>query len=128
MKNISFVIAILSVIWSCTKDVGKRPVVCNTPAAVSYSNDVQKLFDQNCNTAGCHSGSSPAGGLNLEASVSYSELMQSGSGYIDTINPNYSLLYAQMNSASNPMPPSGKLSSCKLDLIMKWIQQKAKKN
>ena len=34
-----------------------------------------------------------------------------------------SIIYIKMNSASQPMPPSGQLDICKKDLILKCIQQ-----
>lgn len=119
---------ILLLTYACTKDVGKPVVTCNIPQVISYSSDIQKIFNESCALSGCHSGNNPAGNLNLDASVSYQQLMQNGSGYVDTIQPNFSLLYAQMNSVSNPMPPSGKLDACRLDAVLRWIQQKAKNN
>lgn len=116
---------------SCTHDKGKivvPEVTCNTPAVVSFSSDIIPIFDKYCNTSGCHSGSSPTGNLNLESSMAYSQLMKHSSGYIDTMHPDYSLLYAQINSTSQPMPPTGNLDKCDLNLIYKWIQQKAKNN
>lgn len=101
---------------------------CEPPALVSFQQDIMPVFNQSCNMVGCHAGSSPAGNLNLEPSQAYNDLMFSGSGYIDTINPKFSLLYAQMMSVSNPMPPTGKLDSCSIQLVLKWIQQKAKNN
>ncbi|MGZ3883929.1 MAG: c-type cytochrome domain-containing protein [Bacteroidia bacterium] len=116
-------------ITDCTKDKGQLPPpVCNTPAVVSFSADVNPLFQTYCSTSGCHTGGSPAGNLNLDAASSYTALMKPGSGYIDTVNANFSLLYSQMISASSPMPPTGKLDDCKTGLILKWIQQKAKHN
>jgi len=131
MKNrpgiFAFIISTLF-FFACTKDKGIPMGLennCNIPAITSYSKDVQPLFDQYC--VNCHSGANPQGNLNLQ-SESYLHLMKPSTGYIDTINPKFSLLYAQMNSTSNPMPPSGKLDKCKTDLILKWIEQKAKNN
>lgn len=122
-------LAALACVNSCTKDKGLLPPpVCDTPAVVSYSANVNPLFQTYCSTAGCHSGSSPAANLNLEAASSYTALMKPGSGYIDTVNPNFSLLYSQMMSTSEPMPPTGRLDDCKTGMILKWIQQKAKQN
>ncbi len=101
---------------------------CTTPDLVSFSKDIIPIFNQHCNNAGCHVGTSPAGKLNLEASAAYNQLQKKGSGYIDTINPNFSVLYASMISISNPMPTSGKLDDCTINLVLKWIQQKAKNN
>ncbi len=119
------------VISSCKHDKGPNTepeLICNPPATVSFNNDLKPIFNQYCNTSGCHSGSSPAGNLDLTPAVAYTQLMKPSKGYVDTINPQYSVLYADMNSSSDPMPPTGKLDKCKLELVMKWIQQKAKNN
>lgn len=108
----------------------KVVVACpsDTMTVVSFSKNVLPVLNANCNTTGCHSGSNPAGNLNLSSSVAYSQLMQKGLGYVDTTNPNYSVLYSQLNSTSTPMPPTGKLDACTINLVYKWIQQKAKNN
>lgn len=127
------ILAILSgiagvAIFSCTFKKADIKPICNIPAKVSFSSDILPILNAHCNTLGCHTGTRPAGNLNLDASVAYTKLMKSGSGYIDTINPNYSLLYSLMITTSKPMPPSGKLDECKTNMILKWIQQKAKNN
>jgi len=114
--------------YSCTYDVAEPVIVCKTPDTISFGRDIIPILNAECNTNGCHSGNSPSGGLNLEQAFAYKELMKSGSGYIDTVITKYSVLYAQMNSKSNPMPPKGKLDACKIDLVFKWIQQRAKNN
>ncbi len=116
------------VFYSCKHDTGMIKPICTTPETISFSNNIIPLFIQNCSTSGCHSGSNAAAHLNLDAAVAYTSLTKSGSGYIDTISPSASLLYAQMVSASNPMPKTGRLDDCKTNLILKWIQQKAKNN
>lgn len=126
--NLLFVL-VVPVLFSCKNDKGKivEPS-CNTPATVSFNSDIVPLFNTYCNTSGCHSGTNPAGNLDLTAASAYTALTNPSSGYIDTIHPTYSVLYAQMNSISNPMPPTGKLNKCKIELILTWIQQKAKNN
>lgn len=98
------------------------------PDSVSFSKHIIPLLNKNCNTSGCHSGLSPEGKLNLEPAVAYSKLSKKGSGYIDTINPKNSVLYSAVVSASNPMPPTGRLDDCSIELIYKWMQQKGKNN
>jgi hypothetical protein len=127
-KYVAAIIIFLLLSTSCTYEKVEPRSVCETPVVVSFKNDIQPIFDVHCNTAGCHSGTNPEGNLNLEASQSYAQLWRKKSGYLDTLNPKYSVLYASMNSISNPMPPTGKLDACTLDLILKWIEQKAKNN
>ena len=110
---------------SCKKEQSQN---CKTPNEVSFKNDIQTIFNQNCVSSGCHAANKPAGGLNLESPGTYMELLEPKSGYIDTLNPNSSLLYVSMTSATNPMPPKGKLDDCTTQMVLKWIQQKAKNN
>lgn len=124
MKNFYLALSILILMISCKK--GTTEPVCTTPATVSFSKDIQPIFNANCNTSGCHSGTKPAGNLNLERNQAYANLMDSKSGYIDTTKPENSILYVSMTSKTNPMPPNGKLDGCTTDLILKWIQQGAR--
>jgi hypothetical protein len=96
--------------------------------SVSFSTDIVPLFNTYCNISGCHSGSSPEGNFNLESSIAYMELMKPGTGYIDTVTPGFSVLYTQLISVSQPMPPTGKLDDCRIEMVLKWIEQGAKNN
>jgi len=130
IKNVTYLFCLLMITISCSyeKLEPASKTECEPIDTVSFSRNIIPIFNQHCNGSGCHSGTNPAGNLNLEASQAYAQLMNSSSGYIDTINPRYSVLHASMNSSSNPMPPSGKLDKCTLDRVLKWIQQKAKNN
>jgi len=126
MRLLFLICLTFSISVACKKATVEE--VCTTPTEISYKRDIQPIFNSNCATSGCHSGTNSAGGLNLEASISYQNLTASKSGYIDTTYPSASLLYSSMTSISNPMPPNGKLSKCTTDLILAWIKQKAKNN
>jgi len=126
MRLLFLICLTFSISVACKKATVEE--VCTTPTEISYKRDIQPIFNSNCATSGCHSGTNSAGGLNLDPSVSFKNLTASKSGYIDTVHPIASLLYASMTSVSNPMPPNGKLSKCKTDLILAWIKQKAKNN
>ena len=126
---------ILSIISCCScvhhnKEEVKPVADCSTvlPQTVFFNHDILPLFGKNCSLSGCHSGTSPAGNLNLEPSVAYSKLSKPGSGYIDTLNPEHSVLYSALVSVSNPMPPTGNLDKCDIELIRRWMLQKAKNN
>lgn len=95
---------------------------------VSFSKDIQPILAQNCSKAGCHSGPNPEGNFNLEASIAYNQLTEAGSGYVDTITPKYSVVYSALVSKSEPMPPTGRLKQCEIDLIEKWMDQGAENN
>jgi hypothetical protein len=129
--QIIYILLAMLAALSCTHDKAapaSPELVCHPPDTVSFSRDLQPIFNTYCNDAGCHSGGAPAAGLNLEASYAYAELLNHQTGYVDTVHPDYSVLYAEMVSATNPMPPTGNLNKCELGLVMKWIQQKAKNN
>ncbi|MBI4945633.1 MAG: hypothetical protein HY840_04440 [Bacteroidetes bacterium] len=134
IKNLVFIIYnfffICIALFSCRHDKAALERVCasSLPDTVSFSKNILPILQNNCNSIGCHSGINPTGHLNLDTSLAYSQLMQHGKGYIDTINPKYSLFYIQMTSVSKPMPPSGNLDACTTQMVLKWIQQKASKN
>ena len=113
---------------SCTYEKAKLKVNCVLPDTVSFGRNIQPIFNAYCNGSGCHNSSSHSGSLNLEAPVAYSQLLAHGTGYIDTLNPEFSLLYSKLTSASGIMPPSGRLDDCKINLVLEWIKQKAKNN
>lgn len=124
MKLLIMTLATVLLCCSCNHE----EAACTPPTTVSFSQDIVPIFNKNCNTSGCHLGTSAAGNLNLEASVAYAQLSKRGKGYIDTLTPQYSILYASMNATTNPMPPNGKLDNCTLGLVLRWIEQKAKNN
>jgi hypothetical protein len=127
MKNFKFIIVfVILIITKCGRE--KAEPICFYPDQVSFANDIQPIFNQYCANSNCHGGSNPQAGLNLEASVSYMELFTPGKGYIDTLNPKYSLLYSQITNKTSPMPPDGNMSPCLTRMILKWIEQKAKNN
>jgi hypothetical protein len=99
----------------------------DTASAVSFTKDIQPIFNSSCVT-GCHTGGSPQGHLSLDPAVAYTQLWHPGGGYVDTLNPAASVLYSSMVSVSSPMPPSGALDACKLKLVLKWIEQKGRNN
>jgi mono/diheme cytochrome c family protein len=133
-KNIGFGLMLIMLgLWSCKTDnkatiTPEADCTSKLPETVSYANHVQPIFSKNCATSGCHQGADPAGGLNLEAGKAYAEISKKGSGYIDTLQPQYSVLVSSMLSTTNPMPPNGKLDQCDIELIKKWMLQKAKNN
>jgi cytochrome c5 len=123
---VRIILLILVISFSCKKKKTTSATECQVVDNVSFNKDIVPIFEAHC--VSCHSGNNASGNLNLESSVAYSNLIDIKSGYIDTIEPTYSLLYASMISTTNPMPKNGKLDKCTTDLILKWIQQKADNN
>ncbi len=129
----NWIIPILALFIGCANDHG-NPVPAEASCAsagqdtISFQKDILPVFATSCATSGCHSGSTPSGNLNLENTKAYAQLAKKGSGYLIPSNPTASVLYSQLISVSQPMPPTGKLSSCNIQLIENWISQGAKNN
>jgi hypothetical protein len=49
-------------------------------------------------------------------------------GMINHEVPEESILYRRMISDNDPMPPEGKVSDSKLQIVLKWIEQGALEN
>jgi cytochrome c5 len=90
---------------------------CNVPVTSTFSENVQPLLNNRCNS--CHGGSSPSAGINL---TSYTEVMK----YV-----NNGSLMGSVNHTSgfSAMPKnSGKMSSCEIGTIQSWIDSGALNN
>ncbi len=113
-------VALLAIIFSsCYYDneqyLYPSVTLCDT-TTVSYSQTVAPIIQTNC--LGCHAGSTPSGGINLET---YSNvLLKVNDGSLKN-----SVKYNNLNS---PMPPSGKMSDCNINKIAAWINQGAANN
>jgi hypothetical protein len=123
--------ALLCFAMSCTynnlEEMNPEKICTNDSIkVVSFNQHILPVLVTECAISGCHNSASHKGGLVLEASVAYNELVQGE--YVDTINPKYSVLYSSLVSVSDPMPPTGKLDQCDINLIERWMQQKAKNN
>ena len=78
---------------SCYQDVILPNVVSTKPPQyVSFSNDLQPIFSTNCALSGCHVKGSQTPYLTPD--VSYQQLL---GGYVNTIIPEQSELYIQIN-------------------------------
>ncbi len=115
-------------LFSCTYRKENIKISCEPPETVSFAQDIMPILNASCNLSGCHSGSSPEGNLDLSPVNAYLQLTTGSAGYVDTVNPEFSVLTASMRSVSSPMPPSGNLDDCSIELVMKWIEQKAPNN
>ncbi len=113
----------MMVLYACEKDYqSSGNVDINT--LVSYSKDINPIFTEDCATPNCHitGGQVP----NLIAAESYNELLNLG--YVDTLNPEASILYQRLISTTKPMPPSGKLNPEEIGYVLAWIKQGAQNN
>lgn len=126
-----FAIVFASAISSCRKDYFVPPPV-DLSAPVSFSEMIQPILTEDCAISGCHveGGQVP----DLDEEDAYDQLLLLG--YVDTtiyapdtfINPEHSILYKRITSASDPMPPDEPLSPSEINTIYAWIAQGAKNN
>lgn len=91
---------------------------------ISFAQDMLPLFDQHCNSSGCHN----TGGIppDLSADKAYNAL--TNGNYVDLEAPESSELYQWMTgNRSSPMPLSG--PDAKLNaIVLAWIKQGARNN
>lgn len=124
MKRITCILFLLVVFTAgCRKDFERqRTVDLNT--TMSFSKNIQPIFNESCAKSGCHVefGQAP----NLAPVVAYDQLLELG--YVDPANPEGSLLYQRVSASVKPMPPTGNLSSIQINSIYAWIKQGAKNN
>lgn len=102
--------------------------------APNFSEIQAAVFTPTCATSTCHSGGSPAAGLNLDANNSYSMLVGVASSQDASVlrvnpgNPSASYLVQKLEgtaSGGGPMPPSGSLEQATIDTIRQWISDGA---
>lgn len=113
--------AIFGLIQACYYD-NPPPVEPISPEDVSFSTHILPIFDNGCNSSGCHDGSRAP---NLLADEAWPALRD---GYINTTVPEESILYKSVEylSGADPMPPGGpKIPELDRQLILAWIQKGA---
>lgn len=85
------------------------------------------IFESSCAVSGCHTGSTPAGGLSLDANQ-YSTVVDnatnsaSGLQYVNSGFPSQSYLYLAITNQANGDDMSGFVSQGDVDLIKQWIE------
>ncbi len=128
---LSFTILLSITMYNCSKDKG--PVDdTQQPENVSFANDVQPIFNQNCTTQ-CHPNS---GNLDLTAGNSYNQLVNvNASGYaakrVVPGDPDNSVLYKKIDGSGvygSTMPLGGSLSAAQINTIKQWIVEGAQNN
>ncbi len=136
-------ILFLPVIFAaCSKPFNPNPVNSPPPppadTGVSFSKQVQPIFDANCAVTGCHAGSSPQDGMSLVAGKSYANLVNVPSIEVsnyDRVKPFYpdsSYLYFKItgNPIAGPRMPFLRppLPDSLIQTIRSWILEGAKDN
>ena len=108
-------------IGSCYQDVIIPPVATEAPPQfVSYSGDLQPLWNENCALPSCHipGGQSPY----LSEGISYDQLV--GGGYVNTVVPEDSRLWIALNGIMMSHLPS----ASDRQKVFDWIRNGAPNN
>lgn len=109
---------------SCYYDEMPPEPVLPLPETVSYSKDVQPLWDQDC--ISCHKPGTTA--PDLTTANSYSALMTNNK-YVIPGNVSGSKLHKSLVAdGASIMPTEGKWSDSKIALVDKWINDGALNN
>lgn len=108
-KIISVFTLLLFTFFSCTKAIIDEGETNPNPIdrIVKYSPDIETIMFNHCIT--CHGGAAPSGGFTL---TTYDEVRAYTEG---------GTLLSRVNNSSNPMPPSGLLSTENRQIIDKWV-------
>lgn len=93
------------------------------PTNVSLKNDVVPIFNTNCSMVDCHDAEGSHSPSLVQANA-YNALISGN--YVNTIEPEKSRIYLEINSGS--MPPSGPLNVNQQKIILAWITEGAKNN
>ena len=108
----------------------------NPNESVSFSSDIQPVFDISCSTSGCHRAGHSTN-LNLTEGNSYTDLINVRSmnyAPLKLVEPGKSedsVLYLKIVGSSetgSKMPPGGTLSDASVANIRTWITEGAENN
>jgi hypothetical protein len=109
--------SLIVILAACTKyEIPKPPCPEDLPTNVSYSADVQPIFDANCVV--CHSGGQSP---DLRPAWSYDELIDGG--YVDTDFPCSSELYQKLIGSHD-----GRATDEEELIILGWMDEGAEDN
>ena len=117
--------------------MGSEPKTDDNPnESVSFSSDIQPVFDISCATSGCHrAGHSTS--LDLSGGSSYSNLVNVESKnyapleLVEPGNSEDSVLYLKImgnSKTGSKMPPGGTRSDASVANIRAWITEGAENN
>ena len=128
-------VLLLGCLWAFAGCAGDGPPPPDTSS--SFDAIQQTIFDPNCLSSGCHNSISQAGGLVLEAGVSYTNLVNvasmnmaahdQGLLRVTPFDPQNSFLFIKITNPDtaagegNRMPLTGSLSPAQIEQVQAWI-------
>ncbi|HTP14131.1 MAG TPA: hypothetical protein VMM37_10900 [Bacteroidota bacterium] len=124
-----FVIAAVLIVPSCKDQTSQTSNLVLPDSNLSFSHDIEPLFAQTCLGSQCHSGTSPARGLDLTP-PSYQSLMYHNPTLVVGGAPNNSLLVQRLDGTFPPIMPSNQspLTANQIKGVRQWIKEGAKNN
>jgi len=137
MKSLLF-LACAGMLFIVACDMGTQPKNEGNlnQDSLSFSQNIQPIFSNNCAFSGCHGTSGAQQGMVLASGHAYSNIVN----VYSTEDPNYkrvqpgsadsSFLYLKITNPplGNKMPQGGSLTSGEISAIQKWIDQGALNN
>lgn len=118
--NLIMLIVGLLVFFACTYEKIQYPAPPDPTIPVSYSADIQAIWDKGC-SVGCHrAGATPP---DLSAANSYNALMNGG--FVDTVTPEQSKIYTCMITGGSMATYTNPRDA---GIVLTWIKQGAKNN
>lgn len=117
------ILMLLTVIFSSCK-YEQIELSGELPQNVSFQTELIPIFNQSCNTIGCHN----ANGIWPDLSEGNAFEAITTSGQLDLDTPENSKLYMRMIDMQSPMPLSGILSKTQTDKVLVWIREGANNN
>ncbi len=140
-RRVFFLASLAGCAVACTNPDASLKIVTVAPppgTTIRFSADVQPIFTRSCAFLGCHAGTSPAQGLNLESGNAYGNLVNVQSAEIADVvrvNPGMSAasyLVRKLEGTSivgERMPFGGPyLPDAEIQVIRDWIDQGADNN
>ena len=104
-KTLIYVFVIAALVFNCSSSSNDDLDPDPTPTTVTYNNTVKSIINNNCGS--CH-GDPTANG----APISYNTFT--------SVKNDVNDILTRINSNSNPMPPTGLMSSSLRAQIQKW--------
>lgn len=109
---------------SCYYDATLEPLTPEVTTDVSFSKDIVPIFNQSCNSSGCHN----AGGVSPDLTPANAYNSLNSGNYINVASPEDSELYRWMRGQRGlPMPLSGPDANYNAT-VLAWIKQGALNN
>jgi hypothetical protein len=114
-------------LWSCGRTITDPAEIVIPSSNVSFERNILPVFNLTCNSAGCHSTDSRAGGVAL---TSYFEVVFNVPGLVVAKNPDRSVLMRVMDfNATTRIPHrlsfQTRITQNHIDGVRTWIREGA---